>query len=485
MTKRKIISDIRDLKPRPKEYLHSVPGQRGLYVCVRPDGSKPYAYRYTSPITGKRRLCVLEEAGAGQFDQAVETLGRYQRWVKNGRDPLIQLEKRQRKAESEYLDGKAADQLTVQSMCEWYVGALYGGYSPSEREDMSQDQKARMLENGKRSAAVIERSFEKDVYPVVGHVRASQLTVAQCAQVSRRIAGRGKRVQANRVMSYLTAAFNFAASVDGKVEIGQRMERYLGQMPSFGIMFNPAAKVDRLNEDQVRRAKERTLSPSEIRHLWLEIGNGCMSPQLSLALKLLLSTGQRVEEVLEARWSEFTLDDDKGKGEWAIPMERRKARSKAKHSEPHIIPLERMHLDLLKAAKRHSGHSRYVFPAQDGSARTSNSLNQAARRFCKPQGVSKRTPFELFNPRDCRRSFKTLGSSIGIAGEILDRIQGHNQSDLSASHYDRYDKIIEKRQALGHYVAAIQCLLDNPPTDDVETIRRYLAPDNVVQLGAA
>ena len=485
MTKRQIISEIRGLKSRPKEYLHSVPGQRGLYVCVRPDGRKPYDYRYTSPITGKRRLCVLDESGAGQFDEAVETLIEYQRLVKDGKDPLIELEKVQRNSEAEYLAGQAADQLNVKAMCEWYVGALYGGYTKAEREVMSPEKLRQVTEAGKRSAPVIERALEKDVYPVIGELRASEATVAQCAKVSRKIAGRGKRSQANRVMSYLTAAYNFAASVDGKVELGQRMERYLSEMPGFGVSFNPAARVERLNEDQQRRANERTLKPSEIRRLWKEIGSDCMSPQLSLALKFLLVTGQRVEEVLEARWSEFTLDREKGTGEWAIPMERRKARAKAKHSEPHIVPLTQLHLDLLRAAKRHSGRSKFVFPAQDGAARTSNSLNQAVRRFCKPQGISKRKPFDLFTPRDCRRSFKTLGSSIGISGEILDRIQGHNQTDLSASHYDRYDKMIEKRLAMTRYVAAVDCLLSNPPTDDAEVLRAYLAPDNVVQMEVA
>lgn len=469
MNKRQIIAQIRALDPRNKEYLYSVPGERGLYVCVRPDGAKPYAYRYTSPITGKRRLCVFDQAGADQFDEAVDVATDHTRLVKDGKDPLEESKAAQVAEVEKYNKGMADDQLTLEAMCEWYVGSLYGGCDKATRNAMSKAEYEEVLLKGKRSAPIVERSFEADVYPLIGSKRAGDVKVEDCTSVADRIDARKAPVQANRVMAYLTAAFNFALDSKGKRGEGNS---YARKMPDFRLALNPAASVERVDEDVKRRASERTLNASEVRRVWSEIGGDCMSEQLSVALKLLLSTGQRVEEVLGATWSEFTTED--GRGEWAIPMERRKAKAKAQHSEPHIVPLEQLHIDLLAKAKTLSGRSKFVFPASNGKARTSNSLNQAVRRYCNPQGDSKRKPLDTFTPRDCRRTFKTLASMAGADDDILDRLQGHGVSGLSDKHYRRYNKIVEKRTVMNTLVQALDITVNLKATDDAEELRQLI-----------
>lgn len=488
MTKRQIIAHIRALKPRDKEYLYSVPDQRGLYVCVRPDGTKPFACRYTSPITKKRRLMMLDvddlsatkAAGAELlFDEAVVAATQLRMDVKSGVDPLAIAQREQAQSITNHLTDLEQDKLTVQLMCEWYVGYLYGGYTLEEREAMTDAQREKMLAKAKRSAAVVERSLIKDVYPEIGHVRASLATVGDCARVRNKISRRGAVSQSNRVMAYLSAAFSLAIGREGKAG------DYFARMPDFGLTMNPAKGVERVNEDQNRRANERTLTPSEVARLWTEVGGDCMSYQLSVALRLLLTTGQRVEEILQAEKSEFTINED-GTGEWVIPFGRRKADAKAKHSEPHIVPLLKIHTDLVKKAKQLAGRGKYLFPAQDGNPRTSNSLNQAVRRFCKPQGVSKRKPFELFTPRDCRRTFKTLASMAGADGVSLDKLQGHNNSDLVQQHYDRYKFDVEKCQAMRVFTQALDVLVNVKATDDAEELRQLMLerfpPANVVSI---
>ena len=55
---------------------------------------------------------------------------------------------------------------------------------------------------------------------------------------------------------------------------------------------------------------------------------------------------------------------------------------------------------------------------------------------------------EKFTPRDCRRTFKTLGGKAGISKELRDRIQNHVIQDVSSRHYDRYDYLVEKQNGL-------------------------------------
>jgi hypothetical protein len=110
MSNTKIISKkIRLLTPRDKEYLHSLP-VRGLYVVVRPDGSKPYAYRYTSPITGKRRLYLTDIEGADKYDLAVDEAAALKRIVKREhKDPLDESRKKQEQELGDYVQGRAED----------------------------------------------------------------------------------------------------------------------------------------------------------------------------------------------------------------------------------------------------------------------------------------------------------------------------------------------------------------------------------------
>lgn len=76
-------------------------------------------------------------------------------------------------------------------------------------------------------------------------------------------------------------------------------------------------------------------------------------PITKLALKFLILTFVRSGEVRGARWEEFDLS----KNEWRIPKERMKMK------RPHIVPLSKQAVDVLKAAMRYSGQSGLVFPS--------------------------------------------------------------------------------------------------------------------------
>ena len=166
-----------------------------------------------------------------------------------------------------------------------------------------------------------------------------------------------------------------------------------------------------------------------------------ISIDLAYVVKLLLATGQRVEEVLHAEWSEF----DEEEMLWTIPGERRKTRNKT--IEPHIVPLTAFHIRLLDELKPYSGDNRYLFPCsrprgdKTGPVPT-NTLSQAVWRVCR------RNALPPFTPRDIRRTWKTLAGSIGLSLELRNRLQGHALRDVGSVHYDRWDYLDEKRRAM-------------------------------------
>ncbi len=74
--------------------------------------------------------------------------------------------------------------------------------------------------------------------------------------------------------------------------------------------------------------------------------------QTKLALRFLLLTFVRTNELRGAQWTEIDWD----KAEWRIPAERMKMK------ELHIVPLSRQAIAVLRELEKHSGHSAVCFP---------------------------------------------------------------------------------------------------------------------------
>jgi integrase len=299
--------------------------------------------------------------------------------------------------------------------------------------------------DGKRSANYVRLMYERDIKSPIGGIKVRDITKDHISDIVTQIAKRGALVTANRTRSYLHAAFGFSLFCNS-------MPRWRGKVPDFGLQFNPVAATQKALKHE--KPGQRYLDKEEIKCLWTRIGIEAMDLHTSLAVKLLIATGQRVEEVLHAQWSEFNLDDLT----WTIPADRRKS----KHSsyEPHIVPLTVFHNKILGDIKLCCDGSKWLFPHSNGTGpRTSGALSQAVRRFCTPKGVSKRTPFLKFQPRDLRRTWKTMAGSIGISLEDRNRVQGHAFQDTGSRHYDRYSYLVEKRNAMDKWIDWLENIL--------------------------
>lgn len=71
-----------------------------------------------------------------------------------------------------------------------------------------------------------------------------------------------------------------------------------------------------------------------------------------------------------------------------------------------------------------------------------STLPQAILAYCRTSGMPPWTP------KDLRRTVKTRMGELGIPKSIRDRIQNHALVDVSTKHYDRYDYLPDKREAL-------------------------------------
>jgi integrase len=223
-------------------------------------------------------------------------------------------------------------------------------------------------------------------------------------------------------------------------------------------MFNFAVERDILQHTPLTGVKalapnvrrERTLTETEIRALWGNIGNAVMSDEVSRALKLVLVTAQRPGEVtgmhvreIDGHW-------------WTIPAER------AKNGKAHRVYLTHMALELIGATEGMG----YIFPCPHLNKEKpieAHALAVAVRRNLELPMVDKkgnplygkdgkpasenRLDVDKFTPHDLRRTAATFMASMGCMDEIIDAVLNHvKQGIIRTYNWHKYDN--EKQAAL-------------------------------------
>ena len=235
---------------------------------------------------------------------------------------------------------------------------------------------------------------------------------------------RGARVYANRLRAHLHAVFQYGLKADHD-------PRRLADPVLFGITSNPVAAIPR--DAGAEQARERVLSWSEINAVWW----GEELPWAARhAVRLLLLTGQRVNEVCRASWAEIDFEA----AVWTLPAVR------SKNHRTHLIPLSPVAIDLLRELWNVFPGD-WLFPARNVAGAAApwgdTALSHAVMRWQKAHSAA-----DAWRPQDVRRTMKTRAVEVGIGRDILDKIQNHAQSDVASRHYDRHDYLPEKRAAL-------------------------------------
>lgn len=276
---------------------------------------------------------------------------------------------------------------------------------------------AHRLDMGGRNLPDIGRMIRNNCDALLARP-AAELTASDFRAVLAEVHRRGARTLANRLRSHLHSMMRYGLQHDHD-------PRTLHQAVRFGLTANPLDAIPR--DAAADRAGERVLGWAEVRELWHSERLPWRSRQ---ACRLLLVVGARVNEVVQAPRSEFDLCAKL----WVLPAER------AKNRREHPVPLPQLAADLLvEIFALDSGD--WLFPARNSPGAPKPWGKTALSHAVRKAGYD-------WEPRDLRRTWKTLTGEIGIEKGIRDRIQNHAQTDVSARHYDRYAYINEKRAAL-------------------------------------
>jgi integrase len=272
--------------------------------------------------------------------------------------------------------------------------------------DLAQEYLDRYARLNKKSWREDERILHKDVLPDWGRLRANEITRRHVLLLLDQTVERGAPVHANRILALVRKVFNFG------------IERDI-------VDKNPCTRVAR---PTVEKARDRVLTPEEIRTLW----NGTMNerPLAGSLIRLYLLTAQRGGEIRNMCWADIDLESRW----WRIPGE------KTKNGLGHRVPLNDLAAAELERLRGLSSNSPFVFsPKRSGDAQIKN-IQATIQRLRKDTGVD-------FVGHDLRRTAASHMAGMGIPRLVISKILNHAEGGVTRV-YDRHSYDQEKQDAM-------------------------------------
>ncbi len=407
-----------DLKVTGKRYeVYRATGERGmgrLGVEVSNTGTKRWFYRYF--FEGKRKYIRLGLVSNNfVMTQAQAECDQYAEFLAKKTDPKVEIEKQ--KKEIERLEKEKDDAIKAESM-KGSIQQLFKAYT------------GKMKADGKRTYEAVLKSLEKEVYPFIKpETKAKEVQPVDIMPILSNMIQRGAVVQSNRVRSYIVAAFNYGIKKHdldpAQVEAGVK----------FGLTVNPAQVIAK--QSNAEKVGENWLTIEEVKIVLntfkdtYRVGS-LVSDLMSLCF---YTGGQRPYELVASRWDSINW------GEATLLI----TKDVSKNKKIHLIPLTENSLSILSKLHKYSKGSEFIFPRRNDIKQhlRTDSFSKAIARFREDN-----PKFNPFVARDIRRTCKTLMGELGISKETRDRLQNHALNDVSSKHYDRYDYLSEKREAL-------------------------------------
>jgi integrase len=387
---------------KPQKALYMVADSGGLCLAISPTGGKLWRYRYR--LAGKQQIMGLGKWPEVTLEQARKRRDEAKATLEGGKSPL-----RERKAQK--LRNSFNGENTFERIARNWLALKSKNLNP------------------KYAKQTVAR-LEQHVFPHLGALPITEITIPDVVRVVEKMGAHGTIETARRMKQCIGQVFRYAA------------QRGLCQ-------FNPAADI----RDVLPTTPEKhhsCIKPAELPDLLRAMAAYEGEPMTRRAMHLLAMTFVRTGELIAAKWEEI----DFARAEWHIPKERMKMR------RPHMVPLSRQVLALLREQHKETGTRDFVFfNAASKSKHLSNGAVLMALRRMGYQG------------RMTGHGFRALASNIlyekGYKPEWIERQLAHEESNKVAGAYNYHaEYLLERKKMMQDYAD----LLDKMRESDVQNI---------------
>jgi integrase len=248
------------------------------------------------------------------------------------------------------------------------------------------------------------------INPAIGSTRVVDLRRAEVAKLHEKLAG--KPYTANRVLALISSVWNWAAKRD-EVEFAAN--------PAKGIERNKERRRERfLTSEQFSRLGDAlrqgeteglpwTIDEAnpKAKHVPKEIRRTIIDAHAAGAIRLLILTGARLREILDAQWEH--VDFERG----IIHLQDSKTGAKP-------IYLSAAALEVLTSLPRIDGNPHVIPGEKKGAPRADLKKPWAA--------VTRAAGLEGVRIHDLRHSFASFGAGASLGLPIIGKLLGHSQA---------------------------------------------------------
>ena len=338
---------------------------KGFGIRVTAAGARSFILNYRTRL-GRERRYTIGNFGDWKTAPARAEAAELKKQIDRGGDPL-----------GEIKAGREAP--TVADLCERFEAEYLPRKRPSTQKSYRQQ-------------------IAAEIKPHLGRLKVAEVTFTDIDGLHRLISKRAP-YRANRVIALLSRMFSMA--------IKWRMR------PD-----NPCKGIER-NQEHKRR---RYLSADELTRL-IKALDEHGDQQSSDIIRLLMLTGARRGEVLQARWDDFDL----ASGVWNKPG------ATTKQKTEHQVPLSGAAMQLLQVLRRRrvSKGAEWVFPAADGSAR--RDVKDAWASLCREANI------RGARAHDLRHTYASVLASAGLSLPIIGQLLGHTTPTTTARYAHLFD----------------------------------------------
>ena len=376
-------AQIKNAKKRDKSY--KLTDGDGLFLLISPNGKKNWRFKYR--YDGKENLMSFGSYPIVSLSDAREMRLTAKRQIVNGIDPA---------------EVKKAERMT-------------GGAPENSFESVAREWHSKFKSTWTEGhAATILTRLEKNVFPWLGKKTINEIKAPEVLMALRRVESRGALESAHRIRTVCGQVFRYAVATG-------RAER------------DPTADLKGALPPTTKKHLAAITDPKEVKVLLNEIDAFEGSFIVKCALRLAPLVFVRPGELRKAEWAEFDLDA----GVWNIPAERMKM------NEPHLVPLSRQALEILKELHALTGQGRYLFHSIRSTARpmSDNTLNAALRRM----GYEK----DKMTAHGFRAMARTiLDEVLQVRPELIEHQLAHAVRDPLGRAYNRTKHLPERKKMM-------------------------------------
>jgi integrase len=374
---------VRKAKPSSKPKKLSDGG--GLFLLLHPSGSKYWRMKYR--FMGKEKLLAIGVWPEVSLIEAREKRNEAKQLLKSVKDPSAakkNLKLSQRVAQSNTFGSVTEEWLEIKQK-EW---------------------KSPYFDD-------VKRSIEIHLLPDLCQRPIAEITSSEILSVLKKIEEQGKLEAASRSRQKCGAIFTYA-----------NLKQLCTNNPVSNLKGALASP---------KKKRFNSLSPKDLPQFLVKLDEYDGAIITKLALRFVLLTIARTNEIREANWNEFDLEDEEPI--WRIPDE------KMKMGREHVVPLSSQALVVLKEVRRFTQGDKYVFH-QANNPNMQMSKNTMLFAMYRMGYHSRATVHGL------RATMSTLLNEKGHNPDVVEHLLSHQGSNKVRAAYNRAEYLSERRITL-------------------------------------